>query len=261
MKKIGKYLILIVGIILVVAGISLYFTNQKEDIVEKLDINSSLVQELYQYVDHKEDTSAIGVYLLTTDFVNEENMSDDFKFMKALKNMRQEEITVDHSRCQVSIPKEKVDQDMKKIFGHSKYDQNREYTTYLSLNSICGSIATVKYDSKTESYNGSIYSLGGLDANKSLFQTKLYEAYRNKKEKTIQIKEKVLYLTEDCKEDVCDYTIYKDYNYEKEIGAESINTNEEYDFFTKYLNKASVVTYTFKMDKNQYYFSNSKVDK
>lgn len=261
MKKIGKYLVLILGIILLIMGVSLYFTNTKEDILEKLDINSSLVQELYQYVDHKEDNSALSVSLITTDFIDRKNMSDDFKFMLALKNIKEEEIKIDQSKCQVIISKENIDQSMKKILNHSDYDDTKEYNGYLPNPSSCGSLATFKYDTESKNYIGNISSIGGLDANKSLFQTKLYEAYRNKKENTIQIKEKTLYLKEDCKDEVCDYTIYKDYNYEKEIGKESVNLNEEYNFFDKYLDKAAIVTYTFKLDKNQYYFFSSKVDK
>lgn len=261
MKKFGKYLVLILGIILLIIGVSLYFTNTKENTLEKLDINSSLVQELYQYVNHKEDNSALSVSLITTDFVDHKNMSDDFKFMLALKNIKEEEIKIDQSKCQAIIPKGNIDQSMKNILNDSDYDDTKEYSGYLVVPSSCGSLATFKYDTESKNYIGNIFSIGGLDANKSLFQTKLYEAYKNKKDSTIQIKEKALYLKEECKEEVCDYTIYKDYNYEKEIGKESIKVEEDYDFFTKYLNDASVVTYTFKLDKNQYYFFSSKVDK
>lgn len=261
MKKIYKYIILILGIVLLlIGGISLYFTRQAS--TEKLDINSALVQQLYGYIDHGSDNSGLSVYLLTADSINQENIDDAFKFVIALRNMDQSSIEIDELNCQASFSKSLVDKSMKTIFNNTNYDQTKEYSSPLKKHSNCGGIMTFKYDSNSNKFIGDIYALGGLEGFKSPYQTKLYEAYKDKKNKNIQIKEKVLYLKETCEDQVCSYEIYKDFNYKEKIGREeNLNVEQEYDFFDKYLNQASTVTYTFKLENNNYYFYSSKVDK
>ncbi len=263
MKTIYKYIILILGLILlIIGGVSLYITNHSAEELEKLDINSALVQKLYKYVDHKDDNSGLSVYLITTDSVEKGNIDDAFKFMVALRNIEPSTMKIDESKCQISISKSIIDESMKKVFNNADYEKTKEYSSYLNVTSSCGSIATFKYDSLTNNYIGNIYALGGLDNFQSPFQTKLYEAYRDNKNGYIYIKEKLLYLKEDCNEDACNYVVYKDFNYKEEVGKENgLKAKEKYDFFDKYFNQASTVTYTFKLKNNQYYFYSSKVDK
>lgn len=263
MKQIYKYLILIIGLILIiVGGIIFYFSNRSLEDLEELDINSEQVQKLYQYIDHGEDNSQLGVYLLTNDTVNSDNISPSYKFLVALKNLEQKEIKIEEDTCSVSISKTAIDQSMEQIFNDATYDTNQEYSSFLNTDSSCGSMAVFTYDASLEQWTGQLYALGGMDGFQSPFQTKLYAAYKDNKNGYILLEEKLLFLEENCEEETCDYTIYKDYEHTDKIGEEQdVSTSTDYDFFSKYLNEASTVTYTFKLEGNQYYFYSSKIDK
>ena len=70
MKKIGKYITLVLGIVLLATGTGLLFTSKENKVkekntgLEKLSIDNQKVKELYSYVDHTKDSSTNGVFLL-----------------------------------------------------------------------------------------------------------------------------------------------------------------------------------------------------
>lgn len=263
MKSIYKYIILILGLVLLIVGsIAFYLSNHSLEDLEELDIHSEQVQQLYQYVNHGEDNSELSVYLLTTDSVDNENISSSFKFFAALRNMKAEEIKIDEATCLVSVSKKAIDQSMKKIFNNTNYDINQEYSSLLNRDASCGSLAVFNYQEDSDQFIGQMYALGGMDGFKAPFQTKLYKAYKDNKNNDILIEEKLLFLEETCEEETCDYVLYNDYEHTDKIGEEKdIAPDTEYDFFLKYLDDAATVTYTFKLEKGQYYFYSSKIDK
>ncbi len=263
MKNRYKYVFLILGILLLlIGGITLFLSNRPIERFEELDIKSDLVQKLYKYIDHGNDNSSLSVYLMTRDSVDFKTMDDAFKFMIALRNINSNGMKIDTTKCEALISKNEVDLAMKKIFNNADYDFSKEYTGMVDGSMDCGSLATFKYDSLSNNYIGKLYALGGFSGYQSPFQTKLYEAYRDKKKKDILIKEKILYLKETCESETCDYAIYKDFAYQNQIGTEkNLKTSEQYDFFNQYLKEASAITYTFKLENNNYYFYGSKVDR
>ncbi len=270
MKKTGKFIILILGVVLVIIGTVLFFSNKnsksgaKDANLEKLSIDNKEVKELYSYIDHSGDSSANGVFLLTNQKVEVSSLSDDFKMEKSLKFLDTKDFVINQNKCTVSINKDEIDSIMYKLFNNKDYDTSKEYGMFVNGDVdtySCGGGAILKYNG-TDAFEGSLFEGGGYVGANDPYQTRLYKAYKNNKTKEIFLLEKVLYLNENCKEDTCDYEVYKDADLSQKIGEEkNIAISESHDFFKNYLDKASTITYTFKKGKDSYYFFSSQVDK
>lgn len=270
MKKIGKYIVLVLGIVLLTVGTVLLFTNKNNKVekkntdLENLAIDNKEVKELYSYVDHTKDSSTNGVFLLKNQKVEVDRLSDAFKVEKAIKFLDKKDFVINQNQCTLSINKNKIDSIMYKLFNNKDYDTSIEYGMFVNGDVdtySCGGGAILKYNG-TDAFEGSLFEGGGYVGANDPYQTRLYKAYKNNKTEEIFLLEKVLYLNENCKEDTCDYEVYKDADLSQKIGEEkNIAISESYDFFKNYLDKASTITYTFKKGKDSYYFFSSQVDK
>lgn len=270
MKKIGKYITLVLGIVLLATGTGLLFTSKENKVkekntgLEKLSIDNQEVKELYSYVDHTKDSSTNGVFLLKNQKVEVDSLSDEFKVEKAIKFLEKKDFVINQDQCTLSISKNKIDSIMYKIFNNKDYNASIEYGMFVNGDVdtySCGGGAILKYNG-IDAFEGSLFEGGGYIGANDPYQTRLYEAYKDNKTEEIFLYEKVLYLNENCKEDTCDYEVYKDADLSQKIGEEkNIAISDSYDFFKNYLDKASTITYTFKKGKDSYYFFSSQVDK
>lgn len=268
MKKKYIYIILLIGVAFIIGGVLLYFNQNKvkskNNDLEELDINSKQVQDLYNIIKYDTTATHNNSYLLTTDEVKNSDIEDNYKFEKSVHFLEAEDIVVNNTNCTVTIDKSKIDDKMKELFNNADYNIDEGYGIFLNItNATCGNATELSYQENSNQFTGNLVIIGGMDGFKNLYPTKLDSAYKNKKDNTILLKEKVLYLNESCENaEACDYEIYKNYDKTDKLGEEkNIKISDSYDFFKNYSDTARVVTYTFKYDNDHYYFYSSKFDK
>ena len=127
-------------------------------------------------------------------------------------------------------------------------------------------VGTLTYSDESDEFH--VYFDGFQDINESTsegvnpFYTKLVSA-KKLKDNTLILQEKVVYVKQEERDGT--YTLYitKDYEHNSVIETRpNLSKDELMDFqldVSRYIDKASTITYTFKTNNNVYYFSNSEI--
>ncbi len=194
---------------------------------KNLDLNSSLVKELYQKATPSEDAS-----ILTKLYENSGRFHNSYILATAAKNYLNDNKSIE------VISKESMEEHVSKIFGTKTSFTHQDF--FLLADNYCG----FKYNKDKEEY----ILINGCDGDYfHKYLRKITKATSN--DNIIKIYEKSLYL--DTSNNI---TIYNNV-IDKKIIAKNINKKPEEIDIDNYLNNASTYEYTFEKINNEYIFT------
>ena len=232
-ENILKIILSILLICIISAGFIYYSIKNKE---VDLDINSSLVQNLYNSVNPSSDATVLHGLC-------DEKISNSYilaiGIIESIKNQ---------SEIPKTIPKEKVTEAIYKTLGFDTifYHEN----VLILIPNICG----YEYLPTQDKYKLSD-GCGGNSREK--FLRKIIEAKETKEK--IQIIEKSIYISYDWDDEINHISIYNNYNKEKKLHYTEIPSNEIYDIsLDDYMEQASTYVYTFYKQNDTYIFEGLK---
>jgi len=232
-----KNIFLILFILLICFGffwIHQTFQNKTTNTPEKLDINSELVQSLYQMVNPSQDATILkGLY-------EKEEISNDYILSIGINHY----IKSNHLEHPEIIKKEEVEKSIHETLGYNINFTHQE--VFMLVQNIC----KYAYDSELEIYE----LISGCGGNfYEAFRRKIISSTKNQDE--IIITEKLIYIYNDWDDIISKRFIYNDYNKEKLL--DYIVTSSSDSIYIKiedYLNEASTYQYHFKKQGDHYIF-------
>ena len=222
---------------------TLYFklkevSSQEEVADGNLDINSSLVEDLYHKANPSEDVSVLnGIYETDNKFSNNYILSVAIVNLVKEKNLKNEEY----------IAAEDVEEQLYKFFGRNIDFQHLEVFIFHSDeygNDICGYfyLEDQKQYQLKHGCGGNWYEF---------FRRKLISA--EKQEDYIYLTEKLIYFTNDWDELTSRVTVYNNYNKEKKLKYFEKSSQESTKVkLEDYIEDASTYLYTFHKFNDHY---------
>lgn len=275
---------LIVILLIIVLGLVGYIIydkkNNKCQTVEKenkkaetinLDVTSSEVVNLYSKLDVLNSDTYVNspdyfAYLYRKDTLKPEKLPDDVIVLIGLDNALSKcgdncYKEMDNGSAVISISKDEVASEIKRIFGDIEYKD----TNIPKINCSIGG-----YTFSNDTYNTTAYGCGNESLNN--ISTRIVKAEKTDKEINIYVKVAFTIMNVknggsscvewnemDCVENVA---VYGDYN--KRYLIEKTSENVFYDsdkLFELYSDKLSIFKYTFTKENNNYYFTDlNKID-
>ena len=204
----------------------------------KLDLDSKLVQDLYQQVNPSEDGSILQM------LYEDGGLSNQYMLVVAINDY------IESQDNQVKVIfKEEVENRVASIFGDDKIVKHE--ITYLLSNGYCG----FEYNDKLEQYE-LIPGCGG-DMYQS-FERKIVDA--KDVDQQIIITEKSIYIYRDWDADYSHVTIYDNIEKQDKITEFDNNPAEELNVdIDDYLDRASTYEYTFEKGGDHYIFKGVKL--
>ena len=234
------FLIISISIFLIVLASFIYFDNNQQpvpDTNQSLEVNSSLVQDLYNLVNPNHSISWIlySKEKITNEYIITVSIS---KYIKSLKTPPE------------TIPQTTVEKFIQDIFGSNISYQHQN--AWIFVPNVCN----YSYD-KDKSIYKAVNDCGAMEAN--WFSHKATSAELNND--TLKIYDKAIYVSD---EGGVNYTpnslvyIYSNYDQKTlidqfERGSSNVPLDIDIDV-DKYLDKASTYVYTFKKQGDNYIF-------
>ena len=241
--------------------------NTTTDTSVELSIKNTDVVTLYNYVNYK--SSVNNDIFLRSPSIKYENFSNYDKFYYCTQFIKDEDLTeikstdTNNKIKLYSISDKKINEYMKKFFGKKiEYEKEIEMNITLPIEKDQMNSGTIKYDPSKKYYILSLNTNNKKIESSNSYITDVSKAFKN--DGKLVIEEKIIYI--DIKEQNNKYNIkvYKDYNHTMLLDEKNnIDKNgfELKSLINEYLDSASVITYTFKLNNNdQYYFESSKID-
>ncbi len=273
--------IIIISIVSIIVGLGVFFVfnslfNKKEPVKEEpTEVDVSLtdknVQILYQYVTYGTD-GVRGEKFVKDRSVSLGSFTNDEKLFYALQFAEGEdfEFTGEYDENKKKIyrlPIETVKNYAEIFFGPnvSFAAEGVNYTHAFNFTINDQNIGTLTYDSDEDEFH--VVFDGFQDIEKKTtgvlpYYTKLIGATKLK-DNTLILKEKVVYVKENESEDSVSLTISKDFEHNSIMDTKSNISKESIDDYqfdiSPYLENASTITYTFKVNNNAYYFASSEI--
>lgn len=235
--------------------------NQKEESYDSLDIDNTVVTELYKKVNHFGDTGPAGYnftgYFYQKDSIFASEIDNKTKLFLALNNAQ---TTTDELEQTLFVSDSSLKTAMIDLFGNVDY-QNESLTTTKG----CG-FSNASYNADNKQYSIAI-ACGGTGYN--YYITKLVQA--RKYSDRIEIYEKHIGIKRTWNEDknLEVTSVYKYFKQDKNScigydcmsgveliadGLENFDTNN----IDEYMQKADTYKYTFKLENGKYYFSKAE---
>ena len=274
-----KIRIIIIAIISIVIGLTVFFVinhflapkkpvEQPQEV--EVSLNDENVQILYKYISYgtkgirndkfvKEKTTNLG------SFSNEE------KYYYALQFAEAEDFEFtgeynDKKKKIYAFPINRLKEYMERYFGPEvSFSTDDKITHPFGFTINEQNLGTLTYSVDNDEFNVTFDGFQDLEKKENEidpFYTKLVSATKLK-DNTLVLKEKVIYIKTEEKDGAYTMYITKDYEHNNVIETRPNMDKETLDStsidINNYLEKASTITYTFKVNNNVYYFSNSEI--
>lgn len=279
-----KIRIIVVAVVAVVVGLVVFFvsyallsnnnkTNNQITTDVTLTLTSERVTNLYKLVTYGEGGIRNNKYISNAE-VTLKDFTNDEKYYYALMYASSSDFldtgAVDTSNNKIyALKKTRMDQLMKKYFGSKvTYETSGEITHTFDFVINNGNTVDLSYD-EANKYFKTIITSKAIDQPSNLiddYYTMLYKATR-KANNDILLEEKIIYVTYTVTNDIYTYNVYQDYAHTKlittisNVSKDELTKNKIVITDDRYYDKASTITYTFKLDNKlgTYYFYSSKI--
>lgn len=278
-KPFPAKIFIVIGIALV-AGVSVYFistllfggkskTTKGDGISLTLELENTIVKDTYSMISYGRNPSSMNKFLKEQS-VSLNDFSNYEKFYYALslsdkKDFYDTKVTRDQKKI-YAIDEDTVTQLMKKYFG-SEVVYLRQGTIPIRLPFMLddGNFLQLIYNTTDKAFTSTVSKQDSVETNVFVptYLTKLEKAIQ-KEDGSIQLVERVIYLTSSVNLEQVSYSIYKDSAFTMPIVKNKMATTSELAAnpiqIDSYLEQANSVTYTFKKEKDHYYFYRSEIE-
>lgn len=233
----------------------------------KLELENTIVKDVYAKVTYGRDDTIMNKYV-KEQAVRLADFSNYEKFYYAFSTIRKEDLydtkLTSNSKKIYGIADADVTKLMKAYFGPN--------CTYLKQGSIPivlpfvydeGNFMQLVYSASDKAFT-SVVENKEVGVDKSLIPTYLtYLESATQEDGTIQLVERIIYLSFTVSNDKIVYSVYRDFNHTMPIVKDKETTSSELAIkpvtIDDYLEKSNAITYTFKKDGENYYFYQSKI--
>ena len=238
-KKVGIF----ISLFIIFSGIIIYIFIQDNSIKEHtvsnhLDINSSLVQELYNLINPSNDANVLK------DLYENSGLTDKYILNIGITSNLKEYPNAD----KLIIPKANIEKSIHSVLGYNVTFTHQDVYT---LNDYgCG----YNYDKDTEQYK----LIAGCGGNQfESFQRKIVDAIEMND--IIQITEKSIYIYNDWNDYSSRIYIYSNYDQKDLLDYIETSSSNNYNIeINNYIDKASTYIYTFHKQNGKYIFDSLK---
>ena len=275
-----KIRIFIVVLLALTIGIVVYYIsdpffnkNLNVNSTQELQLTDEKVKFLYDYVSYSKTEIKNDVFV-TNDRITKDNMPDEDKLHCALRFASTKDFIATGKKNSknnqiFNVSDEKIDTYMKKFFGSNvTYENVKEYEYSLDYNENIRYVAILTYNDENKGYDTILTQINKKNIREEdkvyvqPFYTKLVNAYLHK-DQTIELKEKVIYTKVEKIDELYTIKVYSDHNLQNEIEIRNNLTESQMKSsvfnLDEYSDKASTVTYTFKIESGKYYFESSVI--
>lgn len=279
-SQIVKIVILIVVVLALGFGVyfisSLFFRNsQKQETTQTTGISSTLsvddpeVEAIYDLVTYGRDSNTLNKYLkeqsvTLKDFSNYEKFYYALSLLKEkdLKEIKSSDTTEEK---QYYISDADMEQLMKSYFGNKvEYLKQGTLSIVLMPGFDTGNTLSLHYNINKERYETTFTKTNAATA--KTIPVALYglESATRSDNGTITLVERVVYITSSVNNNLVSYQVYRDYNHTMLIDSQTNIALTEYQkepiSIDTYMEKGNIITYKFKENEKEYYFSQSKIE-
>ena len=238
-KKVGIF----ISLFIIFSGIIIYIFIQDNSIKEHtvfnhLDINSSLVQDLYNLINPSNDANVLK------ELYENSGLTDKYILNIGITSYLKEHPNAD----KLIIPKANIEKSIHSVLGYNVTFTHQDVYT---LNDYgCG----YNYDNATEQYK----LIAGCGGNQfESFQRKIVDAIEMNN--IIQITEKSIYIYNDWNDYSSKIYIYSNYDQKDLLDYIETSSSDNYNIeINNYIDKASTYIYTFHKQNGKYIFDSLK---
>ena len=238
-KKVGIF----ISLFIIFSGIIIYIFIQDNSIKEHtvfnhLDINSSLVQDLYNLINPSNDANVLK------ELYENSGLTDKYILNIGITSYLKEYPNAD----KLIIPKANIEKSIHSVLGYNVTFTHQDVYT---LNDYgCG----YNYDNATEQYK----LIAGCGGNQfESFQRKIVDAIEMNN--IIQITEKSIYIYNDWNDYSSKIYIYSNYDQKDLLDYIETSSSDNYNIeINNYIDKASTYIYTFHKQNGKYIFDSLK---
>ena len=238
-KKVGIF----ISLFIIFSGIIIYIfiqdnSTKEHTVSNHLDINSSLVQEMYNLINPSNDANVLK------DLYENSGLTDKYILNIGITSYLKEYPNAD----KLIIPKANIEKSIHSVLGYNVTFTHQDVYT---LNDYgCG----YNYDNATEQYK----LMAGCGGNQfESFQRKIVNAVLMND--IIQITEKSIYIYNDWNDYSSKIYIYSNYDQKDLLDYIEKSSSDNYNIeINNYLDKASTYIYTFHKQNGKYIFDSLK---
>lgn len=277
MRKSANYtdfvlkLMLIATILIIASAIIFSVNNNFINNIEKNDVKvddseKKLINKLYGYVTYGRDIQPM-YYFFRNKEINYEDFDNKEKVAYAFQLANESNVT-DLTERSFTVSGETYKVWIEEIFGKdTPFDNSNLITLHIDNGLLKNSIVEIKYDRDKDQYN--VTKINGYIKEKEKiesFYSELFDYNIDNSDKTITIREKVIFVAKELSNDLKSITnikVYKDLYQTKLIDEIKKPTKKQIENFklNNYAEDANIITYTFKVDEEgNYYFYSSKIE-
>ena len=238
-KKVGIF----ISLFIIFSGIIIYIfiqdnSTKEHTVSNHLDINSSLVQEMYNLINPSNDANVLK------DLYENSGLTDKYILNIGITSYLKEYPNAD----KLIIPKANIEKSIHSVLGYNVTFTHQDVYT---LNDYgCG----YNYDKDTEQYK----LIAGCGGNQfESFQRQIVDAVEMND--IIQITEKSIYIYNDWNDYSSRIYIYSNYDQKDLLDYIETSSSNNYNIeINNYIDKASTYIYTFHKQNGKYIFDNFK---
>lgn len=275
-----KFSLIIILIVSLVSGLTVFFISNalfgkketpKEEVplTEELSLTDETVEILYSYVTYGVKDERNDKFL-KNEKVTQSDFSDEEKFYYALQFAEKGDFTETNNKDEegntvYELSSTKIKNYMQRFFGEeAKYSEDITIDYPFSFGYNNKNVASITYDKENKTYKA-VFNKQDISVESHIlnpYLSELIKATRNS-DGSIVLEENVLYT--DVQEENETYTvlIYKDFEkssiIEKKTNLKKEDIEDEKEILKKYKDRGTTIQYTFKTNKDTYYFDNSKM--
>ena len=240
MKKIVG---IFISLFIILSGIIIYIfiqdnSTKEHTVSNHLDINSSLVQEMYNLINPSNDANVLK------DLYENSGLTDKYILNIGITSYLKEHPNAD----KLIIPKANIEKSIHSVLGYNVTFTHQDVYT---LNDYgCG----YNYDNATKQYK----LISGCGGNQfESFQRKIVDAVEMND--IIQITEKSIYIYNDWNDYSSRIYIYSNYDQKDLLDYIETSSSDNYNIeINNYIDKASTYIYTFHKQNGKYIFDSLK---
>lgn len=279
-KKNNKISMIIIISLSIIVGLTVFFISNAIFGVKKVEpvdtstnvrLTDENVQILYDYVTY--GTKGIrNDKFIKESSVKKEDFNNYEKFYYALQFAQVEDFEntgkVNNENQKIyNISSAKIKTYMQRFFGNEvTYSTNSTITYPFSFRINNQNVGTLTYAIERKGFDTVFTGLEENEVKKDLvepYYTKLTKATK-KSDGSLELIEKIIYTKLVPRDNVYDVYIYKDYQNTILLETKSNLTKEQLEAnpisITDYLEKASTISYLFKLNSTNYYFYSSTIN-
>ena len=275
-----KFSLIIILIVSLVSGLTVFFISNalfgkkethKEEVplTEELSLTDETVEILYSYVTYGVKDERNDKFL-KNEIVTQSDFSDEEKYYYALQFAEKGDFTETSNKDEegntiYELSSTKMKYYMQRFFGEEvKYSEDITIDYPFSFGYNNKNVASITYDKENKTYKA-VFNKQDISVESHIlnpYLSELIKATRNS-DGSIVLEENVLYT--DVQEENGTYTvlIYKDFEkssiIEKKTNLKKEDIEDEKEILKKYKDRGTTIQYTFKTNKDTYYFDNSKM--